>query len=228
MLDQMEKQVMATYVRTIVQTMRNLGIDLAPPYAAPTAVRTRMHQYLQYRFYNPLSDTIEVVPTTRAGINRWIRRQRALRSASTLSNKTTPQEERDCDLRLWFWPIKEDFKDEKEYEQWRDGEQGAFLVSWATHRNQPYPLSEMISRSSLKRKHRRDDKVRISQPNWDLCQVLLRRFPLSEADAQCFVNMESFENISILGSRLPIAFELFNVTVDSHVASADLSAKWRR
>ena len=85
---------MATYIRTVVMTMHNLGIELATPYPAPTATRTRRHQYVQYRFYNPLSDRIEVVPTTRVGINRWIRRQREFAAASSLlsTRRAVPME----------------------------------------------------------------------------------------------------------------------------------------
>ena len=94
---------MATYVRTVVMTMRNLGIQLATPYPAPTATRTRRHQYIQYRFYNPLRDRIEVVPTTRAGINRWIRRQRKFAAAnSPISMQHAVPMEQDDALNLAY------------------------------------------------------------------------------------------------------------------------------
>ena len=270
---------MATYIRTVVMTMRNLGIQLAVPYPAPTATRTRRHQYIQYRFYNPLRDRIEVVPTTRAGINRWIRRQRKFAAANspismqhavpmeqddalnlayaiatttaTTTTTTDPEpepgpepesqvdpihspspstteqinHERDCEIRLWFEPIPSDFRNKNEYGKWKHGAQGTFYFEWVNRRllPDPYPQVEMIQRSGLKRKHNRDDKARISQEDWDVCMDLMQHFPLDTDGAVRLTALKSLEDISIFGSRLPVAFELLNVTVVSHAPPANLS-----
>ena len=66
----------------------------------------------------------------------------------------------------------------------------------------------MIQRSGLKRKHNRDDKIRISQKDWNVCMELMQQFPFDQDAAERFIGLESSKKISIFGSRLPVAFEL--------------------
>ena len=51
----------------------------------------------------------------------------------------------------------------------------------------------------------------------------MQHFPLDTEGAVRLTALKSLENISIFGSRLPVAFELLNVIVVSHVPPANLS-----
>ena len=57
----------------------------------------------------------------------------------------------------------------------------------------------------------------------DVCMDLMQHFPLDTDGAVRLTALKSLENISIFGSRLPVAVELLNVTVVSHAPPANLS-----